>query len=130
MRCCAVTPKISQLWNDYFDNLGFDVILVPTTPITARPIGAAEPYSEINGRLEPTLQVYARTAEIDCPSSVPGLSVPIGLAADGLPIGIQLHSRPGVALLSPCQASVTPTVERWHGMPHTRSQLHCPFGET
>lgn len=91
----AVTPKITGLWNDYFDNLGFDVMLVPATPITARPIDAAEPYSEINGRLELTLQVYSRTAEVDCPSAVPGLSIPVGLASDGLPIGLQLHSRPG-----------------------------------
>jgi len=48
----TVTPKITQLWVDYFDNLGFDIILAPTTAITARPIDAAEPYSEINGRLE------------------------------------------------------------------------------
>lgn len=90
-----MTPKITQLWNDYFDNFGFDVMVVPTTPVTAREIDAAEPYSEVNGRLEATLSLYSRTAEVDCPSSVPGLSVPIGLAADGLPIGLQLHSRPG-----------------------------------
>ena len=53
----AGTPKITQLWHDYFDNLGFDVMLAPSTPITARPINASEPYSEVNGRLEPTMVV-------------------------------------------------------------------------
>jgi len=48
--------------------------------------------------LQDTLLLYARTAEIDCPSAVPGLSIPIGLAADQLPIGLQLHSRPGSPL--------------------------------
>ena len=91
----AVTPKITQLWVDYFDNLDFDIILAPTSAITARPIDASEPYSEINSRLEENLHIYSRTAEIDCPSAVPGLSIPIGLASDGLPIGLQLHSRPG-----------------------------------
>lgn len=51
--------------------------------------------TEINNRLESNLQVYSRTSEIDCLSSVPGLSIPIGLASDSLPIGLQLHSRPG-----------------------------------
>lgn len=91
----AVTPKITQLWSDYFDNLEFDIILAPTTAITTRPIDAAEPMTEINSRLESNLQIYSRTSEIDCPSAVPGLSIPIGLASDGLPIGLQLHSRPG-----------------------------------
>ena len=48
----TVTPKITQLWVDYFDNLGFDIILAPTSAITSRPIDAAEPYSEISGRVE------------------------------------------------------------------------------
>lgn len=91
----TVTPKITQLWVDYFDNLGFDIIVAPTTAITARSIDASEPYTEINSRIEDNLMLYARTAEIDCPSAVPGLSIPIGLAADQLPIGLQLHSRPG-----------------------------------
>ena len=42
-----------------------------------------------------SVQIYARTAEMDCPSEVPGLSIPIGLATNDLPIGIQLHTRPG-----------------------------------
>jgi len=48
----AVIPKITQLWVDYFDNLGFDIIVAPTTAITARAIDASEPYSEINSRVE------------------------------------------------------------------------------
>lgn len=71
-------------------------MVAPTSAITARPIDAAEPFTEINSRIENNLQIYSRTAEIDCPSAVPGLSIPIGLASDGLPIGLQLHSRPGI----------------------------------
>lgn len=97
-----MTPKITQLWNDYFDNLGFDIIIAPTTAITARPIDASEPYTEINSRIEDSLHIYARTAEVDCPSSVPGLSIPIGLASDSLPIGLQLHSRPGKSQRQSC----------------------------
>jgi hypothetical protein len=55
--------------------------------------------------LQDNLMLYARTAEIDCPSAVPGLSIPIGLAADQLPIGLQLHSRPGSP---PCPDKILP----------------------
>lgn len=88
------------MWNGYFTDLGFDVLLVPTTSITARPIDAAEPYSDINGRADITLVLNTRTAAIDCPLGVPGLSLPIGLASNGLPIGLQLQSRVGPSF--PC----------------------------
>lgn len=47
-------------------------------------------------------QTYSRTAELDCPSEVPGLSLPIGLADNGMPIGLQLHTRPGTATAIEC----------------------------
>lgn len=110
------------MWVDYFDSNHFDVIVVPTTPITARPIGAAEPFSEINGRLEETLHVYSRTAEIDCPSAVPGLSLPIGPAADGLPIGLQLHSRPGEIASNRGSISTSTALDHVYG---SYSLLYC-----
>ena len=47
------------------------------------------------------LSVYIRTTLIDCTIGVPGLSIPIGLAADKLPIGIMLQGKPGMSLDSP-----------------------------
>lgn len=41
------------------------------------------------------LSTYIRTTLIDCTIGVPGLSIPIGLAADSLPIGIMLQGKPG-----------------------------------
>ena len=35
---------------------------------------------------------------IDCPLGVPGLSIPIGLASDSMPISIMLYGRPGASL--------------------------------
>ena len=56
------------------------------------------------------LNVYIRTTLIDCTINVPGLSMPIGLAKDNLPIGIMIQGKPGVpypssALLRHCEAS-------------------------
>ena len=47
------------------------------------------------------LNVYIRTTLIDCTINVPGLSMPIGLAEDNLPIGIMIQGKPGV----PCASS-------------------------
>lgn len=55
---------------------------------------------------EPTYDVYGRTVKIDCVLGVPGLSIPIGLASDGMPIGIMLHGRPGDSSLhTSCSAA-------------------------
>ncbi len=42
--------------------------------------------------------VYGRTVAIDCVLGIPGLSLPIGLAADSMPIGIMFHGLPGAFL--------------------------------
>ena len=44
---------------------------------------------------EDNLDIYGRMNMIDCPLGVPGLSIPVGLAADSMPIGIMLYGRPG-----------------------------------
>ncbi|EIE27340.1 amidase signature enzyme [Coccomyxa subellipsoidea C-169] len=88
-------PQLKALWKSYHDIYDVDVLLVPTTPITARPIDDVEPYVSINGRKEDNLEIYGRMNMIDCPLGIPGLSIPVGLAADGMPIGIMLYGRPG-----------------------------------
>ena len=44
--------------------------------------------------------VLRRTAIIEATIGAPGLSIPIGLADDKMPVGFQLQSRPGWHLLS------------------------------
>lgn len=41
------------------------------------------------------VQVLRRTAIIEATVGAPGLSIPIGLADNGMPVGIQIQSRPG-----------------------------------
>ncbi|CAL8463001.1 g2535 [Coccomyxa elongata] len=88
-------PQLKALWTQYHDTYQVDVLVVPSTPITARPIDDVEPYVNINGRMDDNLEIYGRTHMIDCPLGVPGLSIPIGLASDSMPIGIMLYGRPG-----------------------------------
>ncbi len=64
-----------------------DVILTPTAPSTAFAIGE---------KMDDPVQMYLNDV-FTVPASLaglPGISVPAGLAADGLPLGLQLIGRP------------------------------------
>ncbi|CAK0787711.1 hypothetical protein CVIRNUC_010933 [Coccomyxa viridis] len=88
-------PRLKALWESYYDAFHLDAILVPATIATARPIDDVEPYMTVNGKKGNFLNVYIRTTLIDCTINVPGLSMPIGLAKDDLPIGIMIQGKPG-----------------------------------
>ena len=61
-----------------------DVLLTPTTPSAAFPIG-----KNVEDPLEMYLNdVFTVTVNL---AGLPGISVPAGLDADGLPLGLQLN---------------------------------------
>ena len=47
---CAAVPKLKAIWASFHATYDVDVLVVPATPITARPIDDVEPYVAINGR--------------------------------------------------------------------------------
>ena len=66
-----------------------DVILTPTSPITAFPIGDESMLKNpINMYLNDVFTVSVNLA------GLPAISLPIGLAKNGLPLGMQLIGRP------------------------------------
>ncbi|MGM9949895.1 MAG: amidase [Lysinibacillus sp.] len=78
--------RLAKAFQKAFDEV--DVILGPTIPITAPEIG--ENWAEQN------LAVTARCLPFTVPANltgVPSLSVPIGLSADGLPVGMQFMGK-------------------------------------
>lgn len=62
----ADLPQLKALWIQYHDTYQVDVLVVPSTPITARPIDDMEPYVNINGRMvrltQSGLQAFSRQA--------------------------------------------------------------------
>jgi len=67
---------------------GVDAVLAPTTPSTAFAIGE-------QGRADP-VEMYLNdvfTVTVNL-AGLPGISVPSGLDAQGLPLGLQLIGRP------------------------------------
>jgi aspartyl-tRNA(Asn)/glutamyl-tRNA(Gln) amidotransferase subunit A len=69
-----------------------EVLLVPTAPITAPEIRQRE--VEIGGRKEHVFSALTRLTGPTNLNGLPGLSVPCGTNASGLPAGLQLIGRP------------------------------------
>ncbi len=71
-----------------------DVVVTPTTPVTAPPISELEALGEPELRDFETRYLLRNTA----PFSVlywPSVSVPCGFTREGLPVGMQISGRPG-----------------------------------
>ena len=69
-----------------------DVLVAPTTPIAAAPVGAGD--VEIGGErqpLRPSLIRFTRPFNV---TGHPAASVPCGVTSEGLPIGLQIVGRP------------------------------------
>lgn len=94
-------PKLVQTYADYFDQQNVQAIVFPTVPVTAPLIDPS--YSgalTIDGVAQPGGQTAALTAitrNVDpgaC-AGLPGLSLPVGLASNGMPVGLSLDARVG-----------------------------------
>ncbi len=85
-RALRVRTLIRQDFEQAFDPQGahrLDALLTPTTPTTAFPMG------EVYG--DSVLMQYADQLTVPANhAGIPGLSIPVGFAEDGLPIGAQL----------------------------------------
>ena len=71
---------------------GVDVILAPSVPIPATPLGERD--TSINGHEEAVYSALTRLTGPTNMNGLPSLSVPCGTTASGLPVGLQLIGRP------------------------------------
>lgn len=72
----------------------FDVLLLPATPVTAFPVEQAFP-TAVDGEQMPDYLGWMRHLYFVTAMGTPALCLPAGTTADGLPIGIQVVTRPG-----------------------------------
>jgi len=87
-------PTLQKLFADIFAKHGLDALVFPTTPLPAQPI---ENTMEVmlNGKMLPTFFTFISNTDPGSNAGVPGLSVPMGLTADGLPVGVALEGPAG-----------------------------------
>ena len=94
-------PTLQRAYQKHFASNRLDAVVFPTTPLPACLIGEDET-TELNGRQVPTFATYIRNTDPASNAGLPGISIPIALSAQGLPIGMELDGPAGTdrALLS------------------------------
>lgn len=85
--------RVAALWQ------GIDVLVSPTMPMPPPPVGYVRDHDDLFMQLGAAAAIVSFTALANI-TGQPAMSVPLGRAADGLPIGIQFVGPPaGEALL-------------------------------
>lgn len=90
-------PRLQQSYRQYFSSHNLDAAMFPTAPLPARPIGDDETV-ELNGEQLPTFPTFIRNTDPASNAGIPGISLPAGLTADGLPVGMELDGPEGADL--------------------------------
>ncbi|HEY5209265.1 MAG TPA: indoleacetamide hydrolase [Stellaceae bacterium] len=90
----ADRPALQELYADCMTRHGLTALIFPTTPLPAATIGEDDT-TMMNGRPVPTFATFARNTGPGSVAGLPGLALPIGLTAAGLPVGIELDGPPG-----------------------------------
>lgn len=67
-----------------------------------RPIDNVEPFMETSTGLQNALKFYCRSALLESALRLPSISLPAGLTASGLPIGIQFSAQEGRGQATAC----------------------------
>ena len=89
-----VVPLLRATYELYLTTHALDVVIYPTTPLAAAPIGE-DFFVELNGELVPTLATYVRRTHYGSVVGAPVVTLPIGLAERSLPVGIDVMGAPG-----------------------------------
>ena len=86
-------PQMQTLYANYFADNALDAMMFPTTIAPAALIDAANGSSKISINGEPsvdTFGTYIRNTDPGSNAGIPGLSLPAGMTASGLPVGLEL----------------------------------------
>jgi len=88
-------PALQALYRDYFAQYQVDAILFPTTVLPARVIAGSTSNVVLNGEMVPTFGTYIQNTDPGSNAGIPGLTLPIGLTPEGLPVGLELDGPVG-----------------------------------
>ncbi|KHN94416.1 amidase [Metarhizium album ARSEF 1941] len=86
-------PALQKLYADYFRERRVDAIHFPTTSVPATPMDTVHGSGNVSINGGPPMDAFAAYTRNTDPGSnagMPGLSIPVGNTAGGLPIGIEI----------------------------------------
>ncbi|MGH8259929.1 MAG: indoleacetamide hydrolase, partial [Steroidobacteraceae bacterium] len=87
-------PALQRAYRRFFAEHNLAAAIFPTTPLAAAPIGE-DTTCELDGRRVPTFVTFTRNTAPGSLAGIPGISLPAGLSAAGLPIGVSLDGPAG-----------------------------------
>ncbi|NIF52864.1 indoleacetamide hydrolase [Burkholderia sp. Ax-1724] len=86
-------PRFQRYMAAAFAHAQLDALLFPTTRLTAVPIDDLQGSSTVSidgGPPIDTMEAFLRNTDPASTSGIPGLSLPAGISANGLPVGLEL----------------------------------------
>jgi Asp-tRNA(Asn)/Glu-tRNA(Gln) amidotransferase A subunit family amidase len=86
-------PALRKRYADAFHSTGIDALLFPTTPLVAPPLDTGEDII-IAGRTVSSVKLAKNAFPSSC-AALPGITMPMGLSAHGLPMGLEMDCKPG-----------------------------------
>jgi Asp-tRNA(Asn)/Glu-tRNA(Gln) amidotransferase A subunit family amidase len=86
----SARQQLRKNFREVFANQQLDAIIFPTTPLPARPIEGSLETVELNGEQVPTFPTYIHNTDPASIAALPGISLPVGLTASGLPVGLEI----------------------------------------
>ncbi len=86
--------RLQEAYRRHFREHGIAAIIFPTTPAPAATIGEDETFM-LDGKPKPTFATFIRNCGPGSVAGIPGLSLPAGMTAAGLPVGIEISGPQG-----------------------------------
>jgi len=87
--------SMKNTFDAYFSDHQVQAILLPTTLLPARPIAGSDETVELNGERVPTFASYIHNTDHASIAGLPSISLPAGLTASGLPVGLAVEGPAG-----------------------------------
>jgi mandelamide amidase len=81
--------KLQQVYSTAFAKYQVEALVFPTTPLTARAVSPQDTV-EFNGQQQPSFPTFIRNTDPGSNAGIPGVTLPAGMAPDGLPVGLAL----------------------------------------
>ncbi len=92
-------PALHAMYRDYFRRSGVAAIVFPATILPAPPISGSafeeDMYVEVAGRRMPFDEAISRNIAPGSTAGLPGMVLPAGLTAGGLPVALEFDGPPG-----------------------------------
>lgn len=89
------TPALRDAYRAVLETHEVSALIFPTTPIVARPIAGSDETVALGDRRVSTADTFLRNTYPGAVAGLPGLTIPVGLSAEGLPVGLELDGLPG-----------------------------------